>query len=166
MKIKNINDITLFRYLFCLDKRELPQSILNWCTNIGSVIDSDRENAIRELSTVKGNCRNLVVFSKTFVDTMDKSYMKFTQFHMDILDELDNENGIVRSPYFIEGCYVVYSIKNGCLTLWVFQDGIDKYLSIPTYYICVSPKDKIKGEGHQLDCMVLPRLDNCMEANL
>ena len=61
MKIKNINDITLFRYLFCLDKRELPQSILNWCNNIGSAIDSDRENAIRELSTVKGNCRNLVV---------------------------------------------------------------------------------------------------------
>lgn len=53
MKIKNINDITLFRYLFCLDKRELPQSILNWCNNIGSAIDSDRENAIRELSTVK-----------------------------------------------------------------------------------------------------------------
>ncbi len=114
MKIKNINDITLFRYLFCLDKRELPQSILNWCNNIGSAIDSDRENAIRELSAVKGNCRNLVVFSKTFVDTMDKSYLKFTQFHIDILQELDNENGIVRSPYFIEGCYVVYRIKNGC----------------------------------------------------
>ena len=89
-----------------------------------------------------------------------------TQFHMDILNELDNENGIVRSPYFLEGCYVVYSIKNGCLTLWIFQDKIDKYLSIPTYYICVSPKDKIKGEGHQLDCMILPLLDNCMEANL
>lgn len=67
MKSKNINDITLFRYLFCLDKRELPQSILNWCNNIGSVVDSDRENAIRELSTVKGNCRNLVVFSKTIL---------------------------------------------------------------------------------------------------
>jgi len=76
MKIKNINEITLFRYLYCLDKRDLPQSILNWCNNIGSAIDSDRENAIRELSNVKGNCRNLVVFSKTFVDTMDKSYMK------------------------------------------------------------------------------------------
>lgn len=163
MKSKNINDITLFRYLFCLDKRDLPQSILNWCNNIGSVIDSDRENAIRELSIVKDNCRNLVVFSKTFVDTMDKSYMKFTQFHIDILQELDNENGVVRSPYFIEGCYVVYSIKNGCLTLWIFQDNIDKYLSIPTYYICVSPKDKIKGNGHQLDCMVLPLVDGCIE---
>lgn len=42
---------------------------------------------------------------------MDKSYMKFTQFHMDILAELDNENGIVRSPYFMKGCYVVYRIK-------------------------------------------------------
>lgn len=83
MKNKNINDITLFRYLFCLDKRDLPQSILNWCNNVGSMIDPDRENAIRELSTIKGNCRNLVMFSKTFVDTMDKSYMKFTQFHID-----------------------------------------------------------------------------------
>ena len=123
---KSINDITLFRYLCELDKRDLPQSILNWCRNIGTVIDSHRQHAIKQLSHVKGNCRHLVVFSKTFIDTMDKSYMKFTQFHMDILDELDNENGIVRSPYFIEGCYVVYSIKNGCLTLWVFQDGIDK----------------------------------------
>ena len=92
--------------------------------------------------------------------------MKFTQFHMDILEELDNENGIVRSPYFIEGCYVVYSIKNGCLTLWVFQEGIDKYLSIPTYYICATPKDKIRGAGHQLDCMIVPLIDNCLEANL
>lgn len=163
---KNINDITLFRYLFNLDNRNLPQSILNWCKNIDNRIDSDRENAIKELSFIKGNCRNLVVLSKTFVNTMDKSYMKFTQFHMDILEELDNENGIVRSPYFVEGCYVVYSIKNGCMTLWVFQDSIDKYLSIPTYYICVSPKDKIKGADHKLDCMILPLLDNCMEVNL
>ena len=107
MKSKSINDITLFKYLFNLDKRDLPQSVLTWCNNIGSVIDSDRENAIREFSTIKGNCRNLVVFSKSFIDAMDKSYMKFTQFHMDILEELDNENGIVRSPYLIEGCYVV-----------------------------------------------------------
>ena len=96
---KSINDITLFRYLFNLDSRNLPQSILNWYNNIGSVVDSNRESAIRELSRIKGNCRNLVIFSKTFIDTMDKSYMKFTQFHMDILNELDNENGIVRSPY-------------------------------------------------------------------
>ncbi len=163
---KNINDITLFRYLFNLDNRNLPQSIINWWKNIDNRIDSDRENAIKELSLIKGNCRNLVVFSKTFVNTMDKSYLKFTQFHMDILEELDNENGIVRSPYFVDGCYVVYRIKNGCLTLWVFQDSIDKYLSIPTYYICASPKDKIRGEGHQLDCMILPLLDNCMEVNL
>ncbi len=166
MKSKNINDITLFRYLFNLDNRDLPQSIINWCKNAGSVIESDRENAIRELSVVKGKCRNLVVFSKTFVDTMDKSYMKFTQFHIDILEELDNESGIVRSPYFLEGCYVVYYIKNGCLTLWVFHDSLDKYLSIPTYYICVTPKDKIKGAGHQLERMIIPLLDNFMEPNL
>ena len=166
MKNKSINDITLFRYLFNLDKRDLPQSILNWYNKIGSFVDSDREDAIRELSSLKGNCRNLVVFSKSFIDTMDKSYMKFTQFHIDILEELDNENGIVRSPYFANGCYVVYSIKNGCLTLWIFHDEIDKYLSIPTYYICASPKDKIKGAGHQMDCMVLSLIDNCVEVNL
>ncbi|HRM56782.1 MAG TPA: hypothetical protein PLP97_06005 [Prevotella sp.] len=130
------------------------------------MVDSDRENAIRELSVVKGNCRNLVLFSRTFIDKMDKSYMKFTQFHKDVLEELDDENGIVRSPYFVKGCYVVYRIKNGCLTLWVFHDEIDKYLSIPTYYICVSPKDKIKGTGHQLDCMVLSLLDGCDELGL
>lgn len=164
--MKSINDITLFRYLFSLDNRDLPQSILNWCKNIGSVVEEDRENAIRELSCIRGNCRNLVVFSKTFVDTMDKSYMKFTQFHLDILEELDGENGIIRSPYFVEGCYVVYSVKNGRLSLWIFQDSLDKYLSIPTYYICTSPKDKINGTGHQLDNMIIPLLDNCMEVNI
>jgi hypothetical protein len=82
MKSKSINDITLFRYLFNLDKRNLPQSILNWCNSIGSVVDSDRENAINELSHLKGNCRNLVIFSKTFINTMGKSYMKFTQLHV------------------------------------------------------------------------------------
>lgn len=166
MKSKSINDITLFRYLFNLDNRDLPQSILSWYKNIGNTVDADRENAIKELSIVKGNCRNLVEFSKAFIQTMDKSYMKFTQFHMDVLEELDEENGIIRSPYFISGCYVVYRIKNGCLTVWVFQENIDKHLSIPTYYICVSPKDKINGEGHQLDCMVMPLLDNCYEANI
>jgi hypothetical protein len=166
MKGKSINESALFRYLFNLDNRDLPQSIINWCKKIGSTVNSDRENAIKELAEVKGNCRKLVVFSNKFVETMDKSYMKFTQFHIDILEELDNEKGIVRSPHFIEGSYVVYSIKNGCLTLWVFQDSLDKYLSIPTYYIWACPKDKIKGEGHQIDRMIMPLLDNCMEANL
>ena len=166
MQNKSINVITLFRYLFNLDNRNLPQSILSWFAKVGNDMDSDREHAVKELAALKGKCRNLVVFSKTFVDAMDKSYIKFTQFHMDILAELDNENGIVRSPYFMKGCYVVYRIKNGCLTLWIFHDGIDKYISIPTYYICVSPKDKIKGNGHQLDCMVLPLLDKCIEVNL
>lgn len=166
MKSKNINESALFRYLFNLDHRDLPQSIITWYKNNGSEVTPDRENAIRELSQAKGYCRHLVVFSKTFVDNMDKYYMKFTQFHMDILKELDDENGIVRSPFFMEGCYVVYRIKNGCLTLWVFHDSLDKYLSIPTYYICATPKDKIKGKGHQLDCMNVPLLDNCLEVNL
>ena len=53
---KSINDITLFRYLFNLDNRNLPQSILNWYSNIGSVIDSDRENEIGRAS-----CRERVL---------------------------------------------------------------------------------------------------------
>lgn len=111
MKSKSINDITLFKYLFNLDNRDLPQSIINWWNSIGNTMDADRVNAINELAQAKGNCRNLVVFSKSFIDTIDKSRMRFTQFHMDILEELDNEYGIVRSPYFVEGCYVVYSVK-------------------------------------------------------
>ena len=39
-------------------------------------------------------------------------------------------------------------------------------MAVPSYYIIVNPKDKIKGKGHQLDCMVLPLLDKCMEVNL
>ena len=39
---KSINEITLFRYLFNLDNRDLPQSIFNWYSNVGSVVDSDR----------------------------------------------------------------------------------------------------------------------------
>ena len=46
MKSKNINDITLFRYLFNLDNRDLPQSILTWCKNNDSVIENRLESAI------------------------------------------------------------------------------------------------------------------------
>ena len=63
MKSKSINEITLFRYLYNLDNRNLPESIVTWYKNVGSVVDSDRENAVKELSLLKGNCRNLVVFS-------------------------------------------------------------------------------------------------------
>ena len=48
----------------------------------------------------------------------------------------------------------------------MFHDKKDKFLSIPTYYICASQKNKIKGNGHQLDCMIVPLLDNCYEPNL
>lgn len=30
----------------------------------------------------------------------------------------------------------------------------------------MSPKDKIKGEGHQLDSMIVPLIDGCIEVNL
>ena len=89
MKNKSINDITLFRYLFNLDNRNLPESILTWYKNVGSVVDSDRENAIKEIAFLKGDCRNLVVFSKTFIDAMDKSYMKFTQFYRQVFINSD-----------------------------------------------------------------------------
>lgn len=37
---------------------------------------------------------------------MKSKNMKFIQFHIDILNEFENENGIVRSLYFVEGCYM------------------------------------------------------------
>lgn len=39
-------------------------------------------------------------------------------------------------------------------------------MAVPSYYIIVNPKDKIKGAGHQLDCMIMPMIDGCQEANL
>lgn len=38
MKKKCINDNTLFRYLFNLDNRNLPESIITWLKNLGSVV--------------------------------------------------------------------------------------------------------------------------------
>lgn len=160
---KDINNITLFKYLYELDNRDLPNSIIRCFENIHSCVDEDRKCAIKELESIKGKCRNLVKFSKTFVDCIDKSYLKFTQFHIDILKECEGECGIVKSPYFIDDSYVVYKVNNGCLTLWVFQENIDKYISIPTHYIVITPKDKIKGNGHQIDRMTLPLCDYIYE---
>ena len=137
--------------------------------DVGSEIDEDRESAINELYGLKNNCKKLAVLSKKFVDAMDKSYMKFTQFHIDILSECDGENGVIKSPYFLEGSFVVYSIKNGSLSLWVFHNlpnSNNNFMAVPSYYIIVNPKDKIKGAGHQLDCMIMPMIDGCQEPNL
>ena len=41
MQNKSINEITLFRYLFNLDNRNLPQSILSWFAKVGNDTDSD-----------------------------------------------------------------------------------------------------------------------------
>ena len=99
---------------------------------------------------------------------MDKSYKKFTHLHIDLLEECEGECGVVISPYFIHGSCVVYSIDHGSLTIWVFQtipNTVGEKFSIPSYYIVVSPKDKIQGDGHQLDCMVVKMLDNFFELN-
>lgn len=164
------NDNQILRYLYGLDEnRDYPQSIKRFLNNIGSIIDEDREAAIDELYQLKNRCKKLAVLSKSFVTAMDKSYMKFTQFHIDILAECDGENGVVKSPYFIEGCFVIYSIKNGSLSLWVFQNipnANNNLMAIPTFYIVASPKDRIQGPGHQLDCMIIPIIDNLYEANL
>ena len=72
--MKYINKITLFRYLFNVDNRNLPDSIIRCFEDIHSHVDEDRKCAIKELESIKGKCRNLVKFSKTFVDCMDKSY--------------------------------------------------------------------------------------------
>lgn len=121
--IMTYNDNLILRYLYGLDeKRDYPQSIKRFLMDVGSEIDEDRESAINELYGLKNNCKKLAVLSKKFVDAMDKSYMKFTQFHMDILSECDGENGVIKSPYFLEGSFVVYSIKNASLSLWVFHN--------------------------------------------
>lgn len=164
------NDNLILRYLYGLDeKRDYPQSIKRFLIDVGSDINEDRESAINELYGLKNNCKKLAVLSKKFVDAMDKSYMKFTQFHMDILSECDGENGVIKSPYFIEGSLVVYSIKNGAISLWVFHNlpnANNNFMAVPSYYIIAVPKDRIKGEGHQLDCMIMPMIDGCCEANL
>lgn len=133
--MKDINKITLFRYLFNLDNRDLPKSILRFFEDIGSSINLDRKTAIEKLSDIKGNCRNLVKFSKTFVDCLDKSSEKFIPLYSDILKKCSNECGIIRSPYFIDDSYVIYKVENDCLVLWVFYENIDKYISVPGYYI-------------------------------
>lgn len=163
------NDNLILRYLYGLDNRDYPQSIKRYFSNVNNSMNEDREAAINELYTLRNNCKNLAVLSKRFITAMDKSYMKFTQFHMDILAECDGENGVVQSPYFIPGSFVVYSIKNGALSLWVFHNlpnGNNHFMAMPTFYIVSSPKDKIKGEGHQLDCMIIQMLDNYQEVNL
>lgn len=163
------NDNLILRYLYGLDNRDYPQSIKRFFSNVNNAMNEDREAAINELYTLRNNCKNLAVLSKRFVNAMDKSYMKFTQFHMDILAECDGENGVVQSPYFVPGSFVVYSIKNGALSLWVFHNlpnDNNRFMAIPTYYIIASPKDKIKGEGHQLDCMIMNMLDDFFDVNL
>lgn len=166
----NCNDNQILRYLYGLDeKRDYPQSIKRFLSEIGSEIDGDREAAINELYRLKNNCKKLAVLSKSFVEAMDKSYMKFTQFHMDILSECDGENGVVKSPYFMEGSFVVYSIKNGSLSLWVFHNLLNRnnnFMAMPTFYIVASPKDRIQGAGHQLDCMIIKMIDGLVEVNL
>ena len=39
MQNKSINEITLFRYLFNLDNRNLPQSMLSWFAKVGNDTD-------------------------------------------------------------------------------------------------------------------------------
>lgn len=163
------NKNLILRYLYNLDNRDYPLSIKRFLMNKGSKINDDRESAINELYDLKGNCKDLAVLSKRFVEAMDKSYRKFTQYHQDVLEECDGENGVIRSPYFIEGSFVVYSIKNGSLTLWVFHDMPNDYnrkMAIPSLYIVASPKDKFKADKHEVDCMVMYLIDNCMEDNI
>lgn len=163
------NDNQIIRYLYGLDNRDYPQSIKRFLAELNNTLDEDRESAINELYGLRNNCKNLALFSKRFVEAMDKSFLKFTQYHIDILAECDGENGVVKSPYFIEGSFVVYSIKNGSLSLWIFHNipnAHNRPMSIPTYYIAASPKDRIKGENHQIDCMIIQLLDKYYETNI
>jgi hypothetical protein len=164
--MKNINNNTLFRYLFNLDNRNLPDSILRWMESIDNQMYDERREAIENLKLLRGNCRNLVVFSKTFVKALDRSYKNFTQFHKELLNELDGENGVSRSPYFVDDSYVVYSINNGCVNLWVFYENVAPHISIPGYHICASPNDELEYKDHKMDCYIISMVDGLMDVNL
>lgn len=166
MENRTINDLPIFQYLFGLNNRNLPQSILRFYDKIENVITNEKETAINKLSDLKNNCRKLVVFSRTFIEMMDKTYMKFADFHTKLLDTLDDENGIVKSPYFLDESYVVYRIERGHLMLWVFSHRMDKYLSIPTFYIYVSKADAKNKDGYKIEIDILPLVDFCYEVNL
>ena len=113
------NDNLILRYLYGLDNRDYPQSIKRFFSNVNNTMTEDRKAVINELYRLRNNCKKLAVFSKRFVDAMDKSYMKFTQFHMDILEECDGENGVVKSPYFAPSSYVVIFHKKW---FFIFMD--------------------------------------------
>ncbi len=164
--MEDINKNTLFQFLFELENRDLPQSIKRWIDTNDPSENEDRVPAIDELYTLKGKCRKLVCLSKTFIDTMDKSYKKFTPFHIDIIEQLNEECGIVQSPYFLPGSYVVYKVDNGYLKLWIFQSNIAKHISIPTIFMAIKPKDRIEGDGHQLDVVGVNFLSMCFEENI
>lgn len=162
------NKNKILRYLYQLDERDYPSSIKRFYSSCNYSLTEERNSAINELYGLKGNCRNIAVLSKKIIYAMDKSYDKFTHLHMDLLEECEGECGVVISPYFIPGSCVVYSIDHGSLTIWVFQNipnMAGEKFSIPSYYIVVSPKDEIQGNGHQLDCMVVKMLDNFFEVN-
>ena len=162
------NKNKILRYLYQLDERDYPSSIKRFYSSCNYFLTEERNSVINELYGLKGKCRNVAVLSKKFIDAMDKSYKKFTHLHIDLLEECEGECGVVISPYFIHGSCVVYSIDHGSLTIWVFQtipNTVGEKFSIPSYYIVVSPKDKIQGDGHQLDCMVVKMLDNFFDLN-
>ena len=164
-----INDNQILRYLYGFDeKRDYPQSIKRFLNDQGSRLVEQRVAAIDELYGLKNNCKKLAVLSKSFVDAMDKSYTKFTHLHKEILSECDGENGVIKSPYFIKGSYVVYSIKNGSVIVWVFYNIPNTnghLMAIPGFYFVATPADTIKGKGHKLDMMVLPLIDGFDDVN-
>lgn len=163
-ELMNINDITLFRYIFELDRRDLPNSILRSYEKYGNKITPERREVIEELKKLKGNCRNLVVFQKTFLDTLSKTGANFCQYHKDLLKELDGENGIIKAPHNKDS-YVVYSIDRGTLSMWLFNDyklsnGLS--LSIPIYYVCMSPENKEKSKKYKFGYYHMTLVDNAV----
>lgn len=159
---RNINDLTIFKYLFNLDNRNLPESILRSFDKNGNSVTPERKEIITHLKNLKGNCRNLVIFSDTFLKSMEKSGPKFTQFHKILLDELNGENGIIKNPLAKES-YILYSIEKGCLSIWLFQEyyiNNSPYLSIPIYHVCMSPNNSEKSDNYEFGYYHLPLVDN------
>ena len=181
----NFNDFSVIKFLYSLDNRDYPSTMKKYCNPkydftrllfsyknkdiswIEEESDDTRtpHEVLDKLYLLKNNCRKPVEISKSFFNVMEKSEDAFTPFHNDILEECDGECGVVHAPYLIKGSILVYTVNNGKLSVWVVlnQKQDNKYITAPSTYISVYPKDNKKGVGHQLVIDYIPLIDGCIE---
>jgi hypothetical protein len=181
----DFNDFPAIKYLYSLDKRDYPASVKKFCNpeyDFSRIIinyekkdiswieeESDDKrtpfDVIDQLYTLKDKCRKPVVISKSFFNVMEKSEDAFTPFHNEILDECEGECGVVHAPYLTKGAFLIYSINQGKLSVWVVlnQKNEGQNIMCPSAYISVMSNDKQKGAGHQLTIDYIPLLMGCLE---